>query len=50
MVRIIAGTLVEIGLGKRPVGDVQRLLAGDTSICAGQNAPPQGLCLMEVFY
>lgn len=50
MVRIIAGTLVEIGLGKRPVGDVQRLLAGDKSIRAGQNAPPQGLCLMEVFY
>lgn len=50
MVRIIAGTLVEIGLGKRPVADVTRLLGGDTSLRAGQTAPPQGLCLMEVFY
>ena len=50
MVRIIAGTLVEVGLGKRPAGDVARLLAGDPTLRAGQTAPPQGLCLMEVFY
>lgn len=50
MVRIMAGTLVAIGLGKRPAEDVRRLLAGEPGLCAGPNAPPQGLCLMEVYY
>jgi tRNA pseudouridine38-40 synthase len=50
MVRIIVGTLVEIGLRKRPIGDVARLLARDPGLRAGVNAPPQGLCLMEVYY
>jgi len=50
MVRIMAGTLVAIGLGKRPAEDVRRLLAGEIGLRAGPNAPPQGLCLMEVYY
>jgi len=50
MVRIMAGTLVAIGLGKRPADDVRRLLAGEPGLAAGPNAPPQGLCLMEVYY
>lgn len=50
MVRIMVGTLVEIGLRKRPVEDVIRLLAKDTELRAGMTAPAQGLCLMEVYY
>lgn len=50
MVRIIVGTLVEIGLQRRPITDIPRLLARDPNLRAGVNAPPQGLCLMEVYY
>jgi tRNA pseudouridine38-40 synthase len=50
MVRIIVGTLVEIGLHRRPAEDIARLLARDPQLRAGVNAPPQGLCLMEVYY
>jgi tRNA pseudouridine38-40 synthase len=49
MVRLMVGTLVDIGRGKRPVGDVARLLGGELPM-AGPTAPPQGLCLMEVYY
>ncbi len=48
MVRIMTGTLVEVGLGKRQPADIARLLAGAKS--AGATAPAHGLCLMEVFY
>ncbi len=50
MVRVMVGTLVEIGLGKRPVGDVARLLQEGRRESAGMTAPAQGLCLMEVWY
>jgi len=50
MVRLMVGTLVEIGKGKRPVDDIPRLLAREPGVRAGVNAPPQGLCLMEVYY
>lgn len=50
MVRILAGTLIEVGLGKRtPESVEQALLALDRSE-AGFTAPPEGLCLMEVRY
>jgi tRNA pseudouridine38-40 synthase len=49
MVRLMVGTLVDIGRGKRGVGDVARLLGGELPM-AGPTAPPHGLCLMEVFY
>lgn len=50
MVRLLTGTLVEIGRGKRPVADIPRLLGREPGMRAGVNAPPQGLCLMEVRY
>ena len=50
MVRIMTGTLVEIGLGRRPADDVARLLREGERSRAGRTAPPQGLCLMEVWY
>ena len=49
MVRIITGTLLEVGMGKRPATSIPGLFGGKRAD-AGFMAPPQGLCLMEVFY
>ena len=49
MVRIIVGTLVEVGRGQRTAGSIGELFRGRRSD-AGFLAPPQGLCLMEVEY
>ena len=50
MVRIIVGTLVEIGLGHMEPAQVKQILeTGDRSL-AGPTAPAQGLCLMEIDY
>ena len=50
MVRIMVGTLLEIGWGERPAEDITWLLAQSDRAQAGFTAPPQGLCLMEVVY
>ncbi len=49
MVRIIVGTLIEVGRGERPADSVPGLFGGKRS-AAGFLAPAQGLCLQEVFY
>ena len=50
MVRMLVGTLVEVGLGRRPVEDVAKLVAGADGMLCGQTAPAHGLCLQEVWY
>jgi tRNA pseudouridine38-40 synthase len=50
MVRNFVGTLVEVGLGKRPSDSMPALVASCDRTKAGRTAPPQGLCLEEVFY
>ncbi len=50
MVRIIVGTLVEVGHGKLTVDEVKELIAGGERSEAGITAPAQGLTLMEVVY
>lgn len=50
MVRVMVGTLVEVGLGRRLPSDVPLLLQEGRRPLAGRTAPPQGLCLMEVWY
>lgn len=50
MVRIMVGTLVEVGLGRREPETVQELLSDPMPGKAGATAPPQGLCLVEVYY
>lgn len=50
MVRIIVGTLVEIGLRKRQPEDMAAILASRRRELAGPTAPPQGLCLERVEY
>ena len=49
MVRILVGTLVEVGRGERTPDSIPALFGGKRSE-AGFLAPPQGLCLQEVFY
>ncbi|GAB4263845.1 MAG: tRNA pseudouridine(38-40) synthase TruA [Deferrisomatales bacterium] len=50
MVRIVVGTLVEVGRGKRPPSSVPELLTAGDRTLAGPTAPPQGLFLAEVRY
>jgi tRNA pseudouridine38-40 synthase len=50
MVRAIAGTLVEVGRGRRPQDFPSRALLAHHRSAAGPTAPPQGLFLMEVVY
>lgn len=50
MVRIMVGTLVEVGRGSMGVHDIERLFQELDRRKAGITAPPQGLCLVEVFY
>ncbi len=47
MVRIIAGTLIETGEGKRKPADIKDIIEAKDRGAAGITAPPQGLCLME---
>ena len=49
MVRIIVGTLVEVGRGERKPDSIPELF-GAKRAAAGFLVPPQGLCLMEVIY
>lgn len=50
MVRIIVGTLVEVGRGERSARDIPAILESCVRENAGMTVPPQGLCLMEVLY
>lgn len=46
MVRIIAGTLMEAGLGKRSPESIKDVLEAKDRAAAGPTAPPQGLTLI----
>ncbi len=50
MVRAMAGTLREVGQGKRSGGSVAQLVGGAVRAQAGPSAPAQGLTLLEVEY
>ncbi len=50
MVRIMAGTLLEVGEGKRPPRAIDALLAGPNRRRAGRTLPANGLCLERVWY
>lgn len=50
MVRIIAGTLVDVGLGKTNVEDMGEILSSKDRSRAGKTLPPQGLYLVKVEY
>ena len=50
MVRAIAGSLVEVGLRRRPAAWVDEVMAAGDRGLAGPTAPPQGLFLVRVEY
>ncbi|MSP90740.1 MAG: tRNA pseudouridine(38-40) synthase TruA [Myxococcales bacterium] len=50
MVRILAGTLVDVGRGRFAPDGIDAMLAAKERARAGQTAPAHGLTLDEVFY
>lgn len=50
MVRILVGTLLEVGLGKREAASIPELIEARNRELAGALVPGKGLVLEEVFY
>ena len=50
MVRIMVGTMIEVGRGKKTRGDLVKMLGARDRRRAGPTAPPHGLFLKEVKY
>ncbi len=50
MVRIMVGTLLEVGVGRFKPEDVKYILESGDRAKAGEPAPAKGLCLEKVFY
>ncbi|CAH0347543.1 tRNA pseudouridine(38-40) synthase TruA [Bacillus sp. CECT 9360] len=50
MVRILVGTLLDIGTGKKKPEDITEILQKKNRSFAGKTVPGQGLYLWEVFY
>ena len=50
MVRILTGTLIEVGRGKRKPEEMTEILEGRSRSLAGFTAPARGLTLVEVKY
>ena len=50
MIRIIAGTLVDVGLGKIEPEEIKNILESKNRENAGKTLPPQGLYLVNVQY
>ena len=49
-VRIMVGTLIDVGLGRREASSMPELLAARDRRAAGRTAPPEGLTLYRVFF
>ncbi|MPM84544.1 tRNA pseudouridine synthase A [bioreactor metagenome] len=50
MVRIISGTLLDVGLNRKEPKDIKVILESRDRRNAGRSLPAAGLCLDEVFY
>ena len=50
MVRIMVGTLLQVGLGEIEPGQMADIIEGKNRSLAGPTAPARGLCLMKVDY
>lgn len=50
MVRILTGTLLEVGFGQRDPESISELIEAKNRSLAGPTAPAKGLCLLKVDY
>lgn len=50
MVRILTGTLIEVGMGKKSPSEMENILSSLDRSKAGFTVPPKGLCLVEIEY
>ena len=50
MVRIISGTLVEVGMGKIEPEKIPEIIESQKRENAGKTLPPNGLYLLRVMY
>ena len=50
MVRIIAGTLLDVGIGKIQPEDIPKIIESKDRKLAGKTLPPHGLFLVNVNY
>lgn len=50
MVRIITGTLMQVGVGKIAPEEIKAIIASKDRTKAGPTVPPQGLCLEKIYY
>ena len=50
MVRIISGTIVDVGVGKIKPEEIPQIIESKDRTRAGKTLPPQGLYLVEVYY
>lgn len=50
MVRIIAGTLIDVGRGRIPPGTLEDIILSKDRTRAGKTAPACGLCLEKIYY
>jgi len=50
MVRIIAGTLLDVGMGKINADEITSIIESRDRFYAGKTLAPQGLCLVKVIY
>jgi len=50
MVRIVMGTLLQVGKKKLGAKDIPGIIASQNRCLAGPTAPPQGLYLLKVYY
>ena len=50
MVRVITGTIIQVGLGELSVSDIEEMFKKEQRSAAGFTAPPHALFLVEVIY
>ncbi len=50
MVRYMVGTMVDVARARRPIDDIERLLANEAGFETSVPAPPEGLYLSRVYY
>ena len=50
MVRVITGTIIQVGLGELSVSEIKEMFEKEKRTAAGFTAPPLALFLVKVIY